>query len=542
MYRKFEENEFTSSQLNEIIDNAKATNNELDFIKFTKSHLYKTLRDPKFCNYTTYIFLRGFSNINWRELKFAGFILNLPVLSDARLPRVEAPNFFLDELIDFIAFKFSTEREFDIGSIHGILSQIIELALISPYAIACETDFSHKKNITVKYYFRLDDIKATRTPSIRRTRGLFISPEFINGTGTRTSFVKNIQMVFDEEVSQNNKVERLNESEVSTYAKRARYGYFAMVGKSDSYTIAYLIPLSRQIVKGSEIFRLIDRIFSLIFEVANKIGGAKVESNVYRSRLRHTIAVQYQYALESLNAIMGIRNQIISKYSGDKDELNLNFTRLNDHILTLGRFVESEFKNDYDAIGAKVSVQEKSRKALVRTFSGRDIVDIVDREARGVLFEGRRCNISWTSIDPANVEILDVDAFFSGIKEVLTNATKYNITDYRINGALNLDAPSDELILTISNVGPSLSDAEQAEIPMMGLRGVRAQQLVSAGSGQGLAAAFNSFENAGVAARFSQRPLTQSTIRALAPIFGTKALVAGKLAECVVSIKMPLVD
>jgi anti-sigma regulatory factor (Ser/Thr protein kinase) len=454
------------------------------------------------------------------------FWMNFPFETSRQVKSTHLEDLIPYLMQDFLRYIYVQGYQVSLQSIHENFVSSLCLSFISNRAAVIETDFTHKRNMVLKYIihpFRDESVSKQR---ISTNSDLFLSSRVEQSleAGSRFGYSPTLEEI----ISGDHKAIGLAVNR--GYNSDSLKGYFYFASRAGGYESLYLLPTQSIIHCTNEISSSMGELAGVADIILAREGAARVTINRQKSLMRHTIAVQIEHLKKSFSSMFQHRTRVVQDFHGDRDRLNIDISEMNDAIYTLDRDISRQFKSDFDVYGERVSPASRRSGGDSREIRLLDLVTLMRREfeASGPP-KDRILRIFARS--KASVTVSDLEKLSTALREFFANAIKYGPKGDEI--LVTAERDGEEVAIQINNLGPELSESEEQRIPMMGLRGLGAQKLTSAGTGQGLASAFALLDDLGIERDYYQTPLRRDQ-RAR-----TKG-IKGPLAMHTIELRLPL--
>jgi anti-sigma regulatory factor (Ser/Thr protein kinase) len=440
----------------------------------------------------------------------------------------------LDSVIRSFFLHRHVGKKLPLPQIHKEFATWLLFSLVSDQILVIETDFSHERNMVFKYTVRPFNDDSLRFPLPVSEASLFFS-KTIEDTIRKGIYVgthSNISDIFNRDIGYSD-LERIDRRVISDL--EGHVGFLVIAGKRSDYSCAYVAPLYSLLNKQSAVMKQMQALFDTYLDILGNEAYYRIERNKHHSRLRHTIGVSVGQLTQNYDTIFTLRSKILDTFKGDRNFLNIQFAKVNALVHELSKDVAKQFEIEFDILGNR-----RSRKGEYFTrvhLSPEQFSTLVQDVVRNAAGRRHAPHFITELGHRAYVEIASEGTLGTCFTELFNNAVKYNVANERIR--IRTRDRNNEVIMTISNIGPSLSDQEEELMPLMGLRGMNSQRLVDEGSGQGLATVFSILEDIGVDADYSQHPLAKEQISRLVSEHGSKRISGLDLSVHTIELAFP---
>jgi signal transduction histidine kinase len=276
-------------------------------------------------------------------------------------------------------------------------------------------------------------------------------------------------------------------------------------------------------------------LFDTFLDVLGSEAFYRVERNKHHSRLRHTIGVEVHHLNINYSEIFSQKPKILDAFEGDVNSLNIQLAKVNGLIHDLSRDVVKQFGTEFDIFGNRRSKRDEQLERV--TLSPDKLDGLIRNVIRGAADKRSTAHFLIELGHKSSVEVTSDSTLAICFTELFNNAVKYNIAGDRIR--VRTRDRGDVVVMTISNIGPSLSKQEAELMPLMGLRGMNSQRHIDDGSGQGLATVFSILEDIGIDADYRQRGLTKEQISRLSYDLGSKRVAGLDLSTHTIELALP---
>lgn len=400
---------------------------------------------------------------------------------------------------DFSFFLYEKYGYSSITSVNMYLCEIMAACFISSDIVVFETDFSHKGNIVPKYHRSVSNKKVSLLPSMPEEGNLiYLNPDLKSRLKdgvifSHTSSLSDLFSWYDEKNNLNEWIRSALDINYSSY-------YFIGLSR-ESYTSVFIFPHIYRINRNSKQIDSLINLFSANFSCLYMEANYRLQRNIIRSRLRHTIEVQFNSLKENFEALVASAQ---SSKEPQSEELAPELLSIEEALGTIGRDIHNQFSNEYDALGRPIDPLAELQY-VPEAMDAREFIAFVLGAARTVQRAGFDCIVNFEVSEDFSVYVPDSEIFWQALREFLQNAAKYNDGEEAIR--VHAWVERTDAKITISNIGPALRTAESDEIPRMGLRGRNSKLKTDQGTGQGLASAIVALNQIGVDAHYNSEDL-----------------------------------
>ena len=474
----------------------------------------------------------GLSAIRYSELpneKLSNLMVPLEIASDHR----GISQKMIDSVVDSFIYERHIINDIPFPQIHQEFATIILLSMISDRVIIVETDFSHERNTTLKYVVRPLEVKVFRSPNISRKINLFFSKNIDRQaeSGIYLGIQRNLSSIFNHDIGRADF--STIEGERNSFGPHPEAGFLILAARRGDYSCAYIFPLYGLINRTSSLIERMHGLFSVFMNILSQKAREKIEINRGHSRVRHTIGVELRHMKSAYKEIFEDRHNTLSRYDTGRDHMNILFARVNNSIDEMSRDLENQFNAEFDLFGNKTKTisTNKNNQVLIEPDQ---LKTLIRQIADNVVLQIPRSPFIFNLEHDQPVRIGSESALRNCLTELLNNSAKYNVAYQPIR--VRTRNRGDEVIFSVANVGPSVTQEEASAIPLMGLRGINSQRHVENGSGQGLAAVFGILKEIGVDPEYRPRALSGDQVSRLTQEFGSKRLRELDLAYHIVEL------
>ena len=454
-----------------------------------------------------------------RVRKPLGVISNLQIPVDVE----EAHKGITQRMFDSAMRDYLREKHLrtpiPLSQMHEEFARWFLLSLVSDRLLIVETDFSHEKNMALKYIVRPWENNILRTPPISHRSNLFFSKRIMDVV-KHTTYVgvePTLAAIFNREIGFAEFEDATGEPVIGPAAQS---GFLVFASKRRDYNCAYIAPLYALINRDSSMIHRLTRLYDTMMDILGSEAYYRIERNKHHSRLRHTIGVEVRQLSKVYASIFEQRTELVNSYSGDATQLNIDLSRVSGLVHELGIDVSKQFDGEFDVFGNRSSSSSDGEEIVLLTATAfKDLIKEIAGYAAG---KNAKVHMLLNLEHEQAVQVASESALRISLTEILNNAVKYNITNDRIR--VRTRDRGNEVFVSITNFGPPLSQQEEDLLPLMGLRGIRSQRHVVEGSGQGLATIFDILEAMDIEVKYRQRPLTREQATIVSASIGSKRL------------------